>query len=1295
MNQTVNHHQTNSVDLTATNTLETLGHLKRTTAQFAKQEEQLTRELRQQRHALEQAHAQQTEQLTTALAAQRDQLHANRDAATEKITHKYNSRRSRIEKSHDESVRFMPRRIRQVRENYLGGLQMRQHRLQQKLAIDLDKAKTAHEEQSAQISELHKSLSKTVRQTRNALSGYGTLKSRLENRLKAPSTLTPSVQTAALHETLDQAQAKLQQFRQLPLPRFFSQLPIPALLFIILLLCAGLAYLLGADQNALILSGSTALFLALAIIIIQQTGLKTAKEQALPLIDTLGHAKDLHTATTTHLANKLERDHDLLQEKYNEAITAIEAKRGDVSEVEARFKARAKDKLENQLPRLDDKIDYALNARIAAVTNAAHIEQDRINQEAASLVQQLGQRQQLELIDLETHESDSWLALQNQWSQAITPAFDQLTDLNDTPTAQTPDWQPDIANTWTPPTEFVDSIKFGQFHLELKPGERPHTPHLPLPGPTQLTAPLALAFPTLGSLLIESPGSADANVTGTLNQIILRLFATMPPGKVAVTIIDPVGLGKNFAGLMHLGDYEESLINRRIWTQRDQIDERLAELNEHIEKVIQMYLRSEYASITEYNRTAGSVAEKYHFLVIADFPEGFSDTAVRRLQSIAVSGPRCGVYTLIHWDKRAAPPDGFVPDELRQSSIVLRQERDQFLLQRPANQTGALIKLDQPPAPELASALVHKIGQGSIDSNRVEVPFSHITPPEADYWTSETTAELRVPIGRTGATKLQYLSIGKGTRQHALFAGKTGSGKSTLFHVIITNLALHCSPDQVEFYLIDFKKGVEFKCYATKQLPHARVIAIESDREFGLSVLQRVDEELKRRGDLFRKLGVQDIAGYKKNGGTEPIPRTLLLIDEFQEFYTVDDQIAQNASVLFDRIVRQGRAFGIHVLLGSQTLGGAYTLARATLGQMVIRVALQCNEADAYLIMDENNAAPRLLTRPGEGIYNDAAGAIEGNSPFQVVWLDDEDRDAYLDKIHTLAEQRDDNHPTPIIFEGNAPADIRENRLLARLLKTAPTTKPTGSRVWLGAPNAIKGPTEVTFHRQSGNHLLIVGQREEAALTMLGLSLIALAAQHPQGTAQFIFLHSATPDSRESQFLDTIFQQIKHPVTVARAHEIGPVINQLAEELKNRDTENNPDTPTIYLFIHDLHKFKKLRPEDDFSFSLSDDDAPANPAVQLTEILTQGSTQGIHVLTTIDTYNNVNRFLNRKTLSEFEMRVIFQMSANDSASLIDNPKASDLGLHRALLYNEHEGTLETFRPYAQPEANWFTGTNPA
>src|SRR6185436_18808230 len=102
-------------------------------------------------------------------------------------------------------------------------------------------------------------------------------------------------------------------------------------------------------------------------------------------------------------------------------------------------------------------------------------------------------------------------------------------------------------------------------------------------------------------------------------------------------------------------------------------------------------------------------------------------------------------------------------------------------------------------------------------------------------------------------------------------------------------------------------------------------------------------------------------------------------------------KIAQTASLLLDRIVRQGRAFGIHVFLGSQTLGGAYTVARTTLGQMVIRIALQ---------------------------YNEAAGTVEGNSPFQVVWLPDEVRDSYLGKIRDRAGKNTTVYPGPIVFEG-------------------------------------------------------------------------------------------------------------------------------------------------------------------------------------------------------------------------------------------------------------------------------------
>jgi DNA segregation ATPase FtsK/SpoIIIE, S-DNA-T family len=565
-----------------------------------------------------------------------------------------------------------------------------------------------------------------------------------------------------------------------------------------------------------------------------------------------------------------------------------------------------------------------------------------------------------------------------------------------------------------------------------------------------------------------------------------------------------------------------------------------------------------------------------------------------------------------------------------------------------------------------------------------------VAPSDAEFWTRDTTEEIQVPIGRSGATKLQYLAIGKGTRQHALVAGKTGSGKSTLFHVLITNLALWCSPEQVEFYLVDFKKGVEFKCYAARQLPHARVVAIESDREFGLSVLQRVDQELRRRGDLFRKLGVQDLPGYKKTGGTERVPRCLLLIDEFQEFFVEEDRISQNAAVLLDRIVRQGRAFGIHVLLGSQTLGGAYTLARATLGQMVIRIALQCNEADAYLIMDENNSAPRLLSRPGEGIYNDAAGSLEGNSPFQTVWLPDDVRDLFLARIRQRADLTSRAYPGPMVFEGNAPADVRENSLLQAALTAKPVHAPATVRLWLGSPNSIKGPTEAVFQRQSGCNLLVIGQREESARAILSLGLVALAAQHPHGTVRFVLLDSSPPGSPQREFLDRVIPIIPHPVHRPKPGDLVEIMSELTEDLNQRIHEEQAGNSTAtFLFIFGLENYRKLRQEDEFSFASEDNGTAASAGTQLYNLITEGPAHGVFIIATCDTYNHVTQFLGRKALSDIVMRVLFQMSASDSASLIEAPDASTLGLHRALFYHGQEGYLETFRPYALPTYAWL------
>ena len=356
---------------------------------------------------------------------------------------------------------------------------------------------------------------------------------------------------------------------------------------------------------------------------------------------------------------------------------------------------------------------------------------------------------------------------------------------------------------------------------------------------------------------------------------------------------------------------------------------------------------------------------------------------------------------------------------------------------------------------------------------------------------------------------------------------------------------------------------------------------------------------------------------------------------------------------------------------------------------MVIRIALMCNEADAYLIMDQDNPAPRLLSRPGEGIYNDASGSIEGNSPFQTVWQPEEVRDRFLEKIRERADQGAGKYGSPFVFEGNAPADVRENTLLREQLQVKPVKSPAQARVWLGAPNSIKGPTEAAFRRQSGSNLLIVGQSEEPALTILSVALVSLAAQYSKGTVRFLMLDSTPPNFPQREFLERVIRAIPHEIVRVAHGELPEVMGHLATDLKKRaGDEPSAKAPDTFFLIHGLQNFKKLRSEDEFGFSSGGSEA-AQPAAVLQNLINEGPGSGFHVIATCDTYNNVNRFLGRKTMSEFEMRVLFQMSASDSASLVESPDASTLGLHRALYYNDREGYTEIFRPYARPGNEWI------
>jgi hypothetical protein len=361
---------------------------------------------------------------------------------------------------------------------------------------------------------------------------------------------------------------------------------------------------------------------------------------------------------------------------------------------------------------------------------------------------------------------------------------------------------------------------------------------------------------------------------------------------------------------------------------------------------------------------------------------------------------------------------------------------------------------------------------------------------------------------------------------------------------------------------------------------------------------------------------------------------------------------------------------------------------------MAVRIALQCSETDANLILSEENSAARLLSRPGEAIYNDTNGMIEGNHPFQIVWLPEDRRETYLQRVLELSVERAVAERPQVVFEGNIPANPEQNVALRELLSSPrPAAIAKVSRAWLGEPVAIKEVTTVSFRSQSGCNLLLVGQNEEAALGILLASMISLAAQQPAPDAavpRFFIFDGSPAGTWSSEALASMPALAPDPVRLGTRRELASLVNELAEEVGRRQKLGSADFPPIFTFVFGLHKLRDLwRQEDDFGFGRVGEQRPPSPNKQFATVLSDGPPVGVHQLVWVDSINNLNRAWDRHTLREFEMRVAFQMSANDSSALLDSPVAAKLGNNRALLHSEEQGVLEKFRPFHWPTPAWL------
>lgn len=499
-----------------------------------------------------------------------------------------------------------------------------------------------------------------------------------------------------------------------------------------------------------------------------------------------------------------------------------------------------------------------------------------------------------------------------------------------------------------------------------------------------------------------------------------------------------------------------------------------------------------HESFAELAAAATRNAEPYRVLVLLDYPAGIDARAQRELVRVATTADRRGICLLVHHDPDTAAERGVAVEDLLTLLHPVAVEAGRLELDGLERLPA---RLDPPPDPTVVTAAGDAVADLAGRAALPSADFADTLPPEDEWW-RPVTDELATVIGYDDDDLPARLRLRSGNPPlpNVLIGGAVGSGKSNLLHTLVHGLAVRYAPSDVEMYLLDFKQGIEFAPLGPSAdrahwLPHVRVLGVHTDRPFGLAVLQHVSAELERRGDLFKERGVADIAELPPGPGRPP--RILLVLDEFQVLFEDDGGVAEEAIRLLERLVRQGRAYGVHVVLATQSLTGIQRLAtkrESIFGQVPYRVVLKTTPSDSQHMLQLTNTAAAELRFRGEAVLNDTYGAVEANRRVLVSYADR----AVLDDLRRrLWERAADRRPPRVFRVGEA----------ASLVTVAPPAAgvadagdPGAHEAWLGMPISVtEEPATMSVRAEPGAGLAVLGDGASDALGVLTGVAVSLA----------------------------------------------------------------------------------------------------------------------------------------------------------------------------------------------------------
>ncbi|MBQ0061590.1 MAG: hypothetical protein KBT15_07460 [Bacteroidales bacterium] len=810
-------------------------------------------------------------------------------------------------------------------------------------------------------------------------------------------------------------------------------------------------------------------------------------------------------------------------------------------------------------------------------------------------------------------------------------------------------------------------------------------------------APALLPLKDLKGICYLYDSSDQELINNCLQTTALHLAAALPKGLCRIIAYDPIELGSN---LIALSNVSPQITGGRILTDSREFSSALMNVRNRIPAIIQKVLGFKYRnfSLIEYNKE-NDHREPYTILVLSDFPNNYTVEQFELVLQILRNGKQAGVYVLMSYDikyeslvtnSRENQPDF---RQIMNELTTIYRRFDSYQIHNIPNENFfhkfTLRLEDNMRVLANLDTVYRKIQAKETAEERLEAIslFDNLPQSKDELWIRNSARAMMIPVGRDKNNEEVVLEITQKDAQNAtVVVGMPGSGKSVFLNTLITSTAFYYSPKQVDLYLIDFS-GVEFNVYAPKNLsnenayilPHAKVIAPESEREFGISVLRKIHDEGRRRQRLFSDAGLSDFAeywDYCNINGMETLSRVLVIVDEFQKFFDEEyDKIALEAEKIIKIIVKEYRKFGINLILATQHIG-PYA-SKIDLGLIGNRVAFAWNVADGHNIF-KGHEPSELIVNTGDCVYNKRSGAEDYNKGLRSYYVSPTTMRPKLKMIYDIAKQEGLLNKATFIFRSDAKVYMTDNTILA---KVECKQHPTEVKVYVGENIEISEehvyiPLYLTASASDDNILIIGGLPQVSERIAMNCAR-SICAYHTPSSARFLYMDFTSSDDLYHGMMEQMYNDEKDIHVPATA--LAEILQYLKQEIGLRQENPNKKYETIYITIVGLQ----------YAFALMNKNyKPTEESQLIAYLLEEGPRIGLYTILQVDTLKSLSERVAAKAFDYFNHRIVLQMRSEDSEKIVGNKKASNLyiegkdsSINRAYYYDKKMDIFTKFRPY--------------